>query len=98
MVFFFVTLIVSFLSIYSFHIRSVASQLIMGQAVTPQTYEMVTIYFSDIVGFTSLSAHSTPMQIIDFLNDLYTCFDSIIENFNVYKVFTYVNIYIYTMK
>ena len=44
-------------------IRSVCNRLVSGQAVLAETFSSATIYFSDIVGFTALSAQSSPLEV-----------------------------------
>uniref|UniRef100_A0A0X3P4C8 guanylate cyclase n=4 Tax=Schistocephalus solidus TaxID=70667 RepID=A0A0X3P4C8_SCHSO len=66
----------------------VAQRLIAGNPVPPEAFDEVTIYFSDIVGFSHITAKSTGIQIAEFLNDLYSTFDLEIRKFDVYKVET----------
>ncbi|KOB76129.1 Atrial natriuretic peptide receptor A [Operophtera brumata] len=67
---------------------SVAKQLKQTQQVPAEFFASVTVYFSDIVGFTAIAAVSTPYQVISFLNSVYKLFDERLECYDVYKIET----------
>eukprot|EP01135_Chromosphaera_perkinsii_P008895 Nk52_evm5s1524 gene=Nk52_evmTU5s1524 len=73
---------------------SVAQQLILGNTVEPRLYQSSTIFFSDIVGFTKMCSTSSPFEIVQFLNGIYTMFDTAIESFDAYKVETIGDAYV----
>lgn len=51
-------------------------------------YSMVTICFSDIVGYTSMSADMRPIQVMKLLNAFYTEADKLAVKNKVYKIKT----------
>ena len=67
---------------------SVIQKLKKGQMPKPQVFDSASIFFCDIVSFTSICSDSTAHQIIEFLNDLYQMFDDRIDQYDVYKVET----------
>nr|AAG23826.1 guanylyl cyclase [Heterodera glycines] len=68
--------------------KQVADKLKLGQSVEPETFDCVTVFFSDVVSFTTIASKCSPLQVVNLLNNLYTLLDSIIAEFDVYKVET----------
>ncbi|KAL5013856.1 hypothetical protein ScPMuIL_008126 [Solemya velum] len=68
--------------------RQVVKQLKLNNKVDAEFYEHATVFFSDIVGFTIMSAKASPIDIVDFLNKLYQFFDDCLDVYDVYKVET----------
>ena len=57
----------------------VADDLKQTGTTKPRSFDNVTVFFSDLVGFTKLSSTVPPETLIDELNDIFTAFDNIIE-------------------
>ena len=75
------------LLLYKIMPKDAIEKLNRGHTVV-ERYNIVTIFFSDIVGFTSLAGEMTPIQVMKMLNELYLQFDRIVEKHGVYKVET----------
>jgi len=64
----------------------VQEQLAKGETVKPKTYEHVTVLFSDIVSFTSMSSALTAEEVGDLIFRLFTKFDNLCKKNGVKKL------------
>ena len=67
---------------------SVAARLHGGEERIADLYEDSTVLFADVVGFTGVAAEHPPHQVLDFLDGLFSRFDSLVEARGLEKIKT----------
>lgn len=68
--------------------KPVAEALRDGRKVEPLSRDIVTVCFSDIVGYTDISSSLTPTKVADLLRRLYSQFDELSSLYGVKKIET----------
>ena len=67
---------------------AIAERLKRGERTIADDFKEVTILFSDVVGFTAMSAKITPAQLVERLSDIFQRFDAVATDCGVEKIKT----------
>ncbi|MEX0852417.1 MAG: adenylate/guanylate cyclase domain-containing protein, partial [Bauldia sp.] len=51
-------------------------------------HDAASILFADVVAFTPMAATMTPLQLVDLLNEVFQCFDNLVEKYDLEKIKT----------
>jgi guanylate cyclase len=68
--------------------REIAAKLKDNPGTIAEHYDHVSILFADIVDFTPLSAELSPRDMVGILNEIFSHFDSLIDEYGVEKIET----------
>jgi adenylate cyclase len=66
----------------------IADRLKHGEGVIVDRFDQVTVLFADIVGFTALSSRTSPEALVSMLNELFSAFDRLAEEYGLEKIKT----------
>ncbi|MEA5470032.1 adenylate/guanylate cyclase domain-containing protein [Spirulina sp. 06S082] len=68
--------------------HAIAQTLKSDQSAIAEHFDEVTILFADIVGFTALSAQLSPIELVKLLNEIFSQFDKLVDEFALEKIKT----------
>ena len=66
----------------------IAHRLKSGERAIADKFDSVTVLFADIVGFTKLSARTTPEELVQGLNAIFERFDALAKKYGLEKIKT----------
>ncbi|MEW5856002.1 MAG: adenylate/guanylate cyclase domain-containing protein [Cyanobacteriota bacterium] len=69
--------------------QAIAERLKKEQhTIIADNFAEVTVLFADIVGFTQLAAHTSPVELVNLLNQIFSAFDQLAEQHGLEKIKT----------
>jgi adenylate cyclase len=68
--------------------KEISAALKAEQRTIADEYPAVSILFADVVGFTPMAAKMTPMELVGLLNQVFLCFDGLVEKYDLEKIKT----------
>jgi class 3 adenylate cyclase len=68
--------------------RPVAEQLKQTQSTIADSFAEATVLFADIVDFTVISTHRSPIEMVNLLNHIFSAFDNLAEKHGLEKIKT----------
>jgi len=68
--------------------ESIAIKLKENNHIIAEDYENVTILFADLVGFTNLAGRLSPLELVEFLNNIFSNFDYVADQLGLEKIKT----------
>ncbi|MBV9599256.1 MAG: adenylate/guanylate cyclase domain-containing protein [Chloroflexi bacterium] len=68
--------------------REILETLKAGPRTIAEQFDEASILFADVVEFTPMAAEMTPLGLIDLLNDVFQCFDALVEKYDLEKIKT----------
>ncbi|NEP77479.1 MAG: adenylate/guanylate cyclase domain-containing protein [Okeania sp. SIO3B3] len=68
--------------------KPIAEKLKEEQENIAESFAEVTILFADLVGFTQLSENIPPTQLVNLLNEIFSCFDELTDKYCLEKIKT----------
>ncbi len=74
--------------LYNMLPRQVAERIKGGEFPIADSFGEVTILFADLVDFTTLTGKLAPRHLVEVLNEVFSAFDRLVENYGVEKVKT----------
>jgi adenylate cyclase len=68
--------------------QPIAERLKQGPRTIAENFEQVTVLFADLVDFTEFSTQTSPTELVELLNEIFSKFDRLAQKHNVEKIKT----------